>query len=142
MKLIVIRHSYTEGNLQRRYIGITDEPLCQSGIELAKQASDAIKDRAEAVYCSPLKRCVETAEILFPNSNAVTVAQLRECSFGIFEGMTHAELANNADYIKWVASEGAFTPPGGESGADADVRCAAAFEYLLNDMRLCRLLMC
>lgn len=32
MKLIFIRHGKTAGNLERRYIGRTDEPLCDEGI--------------------------------------------------------------------------------------------------------------
>jgi len=135
LKLLLIRHSVTEGNLKRRYIGITDEPLCQAGSEMAERRYSGMPFMPQLVYCSPLLRCIETAGILFPNVRRITVPQLRECDFGIFEGKTHDELAQDPDYIKWVASEGAFTPPNGESGADAQERCMASLENVLSDMR-------
>ena len=30
-KILLIRHGKTQGNLERRYIGRTDEPLCEAG---------------------------------------------------------------------------------------------------------------
>ena len=33
MKIVLIRHGATAGNIEKRYIGITDEDLCASGIE-------------------------------------------------------------------------------------------------------------
>ena len=33
MKVILIRHGATMGNQEKRYIGITDEALCDTGIE-------------------------------------------------------------------------------------------------------------
>ena len=32
MKIYFIRHGLTEGNIQKKYIGKTDEPLCTEGI--------------------------------------------------------------------------------------------------------------
>ena len=57
--IFLIRHSITEGNLQKRYIGMTDEPLCEEGILLLKQIRQRRKQKeadhvytqsAEAVY--------------------------------------------------------------------------------------------
>ncbi len=135
IKLMLIRHSLTEGNLMRRYIGITDEPLCQVGLAKARLCAQKAELMPQAVYCSPLTRCIETADIMFPGIERTLIELLRECDFGIFEGKTHAELAQNPDYIKWVASEGGFTPPGGESGDQAQTRCMAGFESVVDDMR-------
>ena len=33
MKIVLIRHGATAGNIKKRYIGTTDEDLCASGIE-------------------------------------------------------------------------------------------------------------
>ena len=33
MKIILIRHGKTEGNIKNRYIGRTDEPLCGEGLD-------------------------------------------------------------------------------------------------------------
>lgn len=136
VKLMLIRHSLTAGNLLRRYVGITDEPLCIMGITKAQKRADQLPFMPQRVYCSPLIRCTETAEILFPNAEYNVVAQLRECDFGKFEGKTHTELAEDPDYIRWVASEGSFTPPGGESGEAAQARCLNGFDSVLTDLRL------
>ena len=39
MKIAFIRHGKTEGNIQRRYIGSTDMPLCQIGIKEIQKLS-------------------------------------------------------------------------------------------------------
>ena len=38
--IFFIRHGATEGNLRRRYIGRTDEPLCEAGIAQVKLFTD------------------------------------------------------------------------------------------------------
>ena len=63
IKLWLIRHGKTEGNKLARYIGTTDEPLCQEGIEFLKKMD---YPKVQEIYVSPLRRCVQTAEILFP----------------------------------------------------------------------------
>ena len=74
MKIILIRHFMTQGNLEHRYIGTTDEPL------LPGQAISYDYPEAEAVAVSPLKRCVETAEIIYPGTRSYVCEELRECS--------------------------------------------------------------
>ena len=62
LKLWLIRHGMTEGNRHQRYIGVTDEPLCEEGRNLL---SNVTYPRAQALFVSPLRRCRETARILF-----------------------------------------------------------------------------
>ena len=99
MDIYLIRHGKTEGNLQGRYIGSTDEPLCEEG----KRALFSMKEQKkypypEYLFQSPMKRCKESAEILFPQKEACTVSDLRECDFGRFEGKNYLELSEDADY--------------------------------------------
>ena len=68
IKLWLIRHGKTEGNKLSRYIGTTDEPLCQEGTEFLHKMD---YPKVQAVYVSPLKRCVQTAEILFRESRYI-----------------------------------------------------------------------
>ena len=37
MKIVLIRHGATKGNLEKRYIGRTDEDLCGEGIKKLKE---------------------------------------------------------------------------------------------------------
>ena len=69
MKIIFIRHGKTAGNLEKRYIGRTDEPLCEEGIS----ELESIKyPDCDEVLTSPMKRCLQTAKLVYPDKN-VTV---------------------------------------------------------------------
>ncbi len=108
----LIRHGMTEGNRYGRYIGVTDEPLCEKGREFLQNMS---YPAPQAVYISPLVRCRETARILFPDHSLHTVEELAECDFGDFENKNYQELAGNPDYQEWIESGGMLPFPNGES---------------------------
>ena len=95
IKLWLIRHGKTEGNKLSRYIGTTDEPLCQEGTEFLHKTD---YPKVQAVYVSPLKRCVQTAEILFPGEPVHIIEELAECDFGEFENKNYKELEGNPHY--------------------------------------------
>ena len=124
MTIYLIRHGQTRGNLERRYMGITDQPLCPQGrAALAGRRGPA----AEAVYVSPLLRCRETAAILYPGAAQTVVPGLRETDFGAFEGRTYEELQDSPAYQAWLDSAGQAAPPGGESREQVRRRVLAAF---------------
>ncbi len=125
MKVILIRHGMTEGNINKKFIGCaTDEGLSQKGKELLKKITYPSVDK---VFTSPMKRCRETAKIIFPEYNAEIVEDLREIDFGIFEGKNHNELNGNAEYKKWLDSGGLAEIPNGESFEKFCERCCNAF---------------
>lgn len=125
MQVMFLRHGQTQGNLEGRYIGRTDEPLCEAGA--ATLAARPPLPRPARLYVSPLRRCVESAALLFPGQASVAVADFRECDFGAFEGKNYAELNGDADYQAWIDSGGELAFPGGESRASFQDRCCAAF---------------
>ena len=112
IKLWLIRHGKTEGNKLARYIGTTDEPLCQEGTDFLKKMD---YPEVQDIYVSPLKRCVQTAEILFPGKPVHIIEELAECDFGEFENKNYKELEGNAKYQAWIDSNGTLPFPGGES---------------------------
>lgn len=124
MTIYFIRHGMTAGNLEKRYIGSTDEPLCGEGKAFLRSRT---YPRADFIYCSPMRRCLETAEILYPDGEPIVVPDFRECDFGRYEGKNYAELKEDAPYLKWVESGGALPFPDGEDTAAFRARCAAAF---------------
>ena len=128
MKWVLIRHGQTQGNLEHRYIGCrTDEPLCA-------QSRDALAGKpypdVRRVFVSPMKRCIETARLIYPQIEPEVITDFRECDFGAFENKSYAELSGRSDYQAWVASGGEMPFPGGESRTRFAARCAAAFERL------------
>ncbi len=133
LKLVLVRHAITAGNLAGQYIGRTDQALCQEGIESAQAAAQTMPPVAR-VYCSPMLRCRQTAEILYPQHIAHAVVDLRETDFGRFEGKTHAQLVADPDYRAWIASAGVLPPPDGESTAHFSKRCVATLIGILDEM--------
>ena len=134
-ELILIRHGKTAGNLLGRYIGSrTDEPLCDEGREglAGKQLPEV-----ERLYVSPMKRCVETAEILWPGfdrKKMQKVTDLRECDFGDFENKNYKELSENGDYQAWIDSNGTLPFPNGESMDAFKSRCLEAFARIVEEV--------
>ncbi len=142
MIIYFIRHGATAGNLEKRYIGRTDEGLCTEGIERLKELRELVPDiqavsntagckSAEAVFTSPMKRCIETADILFPDKKNIIIDDFRECDFGDFEGYNYQELNGNADYQRWIDSDGQIAFPNGESPQEFRQRCINGFMQML-----------
>lgn len=134
-ELLLIRHGKTAGNLLGRYIGSrTDEPLCDEGREglAGKQLPEV-----ERLYVSPMKRCVETAELLWPEfdrKKIQKVTDLRECDFGDFENKNYKELSGNGDYQAWIDSNGTLPFPNGEAMDAFKSRCLEAFARIVEEV--------
>lgn len=128
--VIFIRHGATAGNLERRYIGRTDEPLCELGIQQA-HALAAQQLNADQLFVSPMRRTRQTASLVFPECAQIVVPDLRETDFGIFEAKTAEELSDNAAYRAWVDASCETPIPGGEAVADFKSRCVAAFLHAM-----------
>lgn len=127
-EILLIRHGMTEGNKYQRYIGTTDEPLCPEGRKVIKEIS---YPEPEIVFVSPLVRCRETAELLFPGEKFRIVDQLRECDFGDFENKNYMELSGNPDYQAWVDSGGTLPFPNGESREEFRSRTLEGFQRVI-----------
>lgn len=128
MKIVFIRHGKTLGNLEKRYIGQTDESLCSIG---RNELCGIEYPDCELIFSSGMKRCRETAEIIYPNKNIAVFKGLEECDFGDFEGKNYLELSDNIDYQNWIDSGGKSTFPNGENIAVFKKRCIAAFDKIV-----------
>lgn len=133
MKMILIRHGKTYGNLLKRYIGTTDEPLCEEGIQELLDKKNEYNIKPDYLFVSPLIRCRQTADILFPGFSQIVIPDLRECNFGDFENQNYKELSGNEDYQKWIDSNGTLPFPNGESQISFKNRCISAYETLMKE---------
>lgn len=132
MQVYLIRHGMTAGNLERRYVGKTDESILDDSrkrLELYEGPGDG-----RVVFVSPLKRCIESAELLYPSARQVIVPEFAECDFGDFEYMNYTELNGNCDYQKFIDSGGECGFPNGESRSEFVKRCVSGFKRIC-DMR-------
>ena len=140
MELLMIRHGRTKGNTENRYIGTTDEPLLASEKARLRTKREGLAAMGmlcpDVLLASPMRRCVETAAILFPESDPVVVPDFRECDFGAFENKNYQELNGNADYQRWIDSGGTLPFPGGESMHSFQERVCRAFGRVMGEMSL------
>ena len=127
MNIYLLRHGRTQYNDERRYQGQIDVPLSPAGA--AELTSADISP--EIVYVSPLRRARETAGIVFPDARQEVVADFAEMDFGVFDGRTADEMAEDATYRAWVDGDCTAGCPGGESRASFCARTCTAFEALL-----------
>lgn len=130
-----IRHGAISPTLKGRYIGVTDVPLSEEG-KTALRKLDATRDYpyAKIVFTSPLKRCVQTAKLIYPEITPLTIDQLMECHFGEWENKTADELRSDKDFAKWLAGDQEVKPPRGESAADFTRRICMMFESIVNGL--------
>ncbi|BCN32964.1 histidine phosphatase family protein [Anaeromicropila herbilytica] len=126
----LIRHGKTYGNTLYRYIGSTDEPLCEEGIS---QLKNNPYPPCEALYISPMLRCRQTAALIYPLLIPMIVEDLRECDFGDFENKNYEELKDNKDYSDWVLSNAVLPFPNGESKEIFTKRTLLGFGEVIND---------
>ena len=131
LSVLLIRHGKTIGNMQRRYIGCTDEPLCEQGVAQA-QSTGVLEDIIDA-YVSPMQRAIQTAGICFPNANIHIIEDLREMDFGDFEGRTADEMICDMAYREWVDGNCEGQCPNGEDKTTFQVRVQTAFDFVVRD---------
>lgn len=128
MKIMLIRHGITPGNLRKAYNGTTDEHLAPEGrLQLEEMKAGHTYPRPEVLYVTPLQRTWESAEILFPGQEQIVVDGLRELDFGEFEEKNYEELKDIPAYQEWLASNGTLPFPGGEDLYSFQARCKKAF---------------
>lgn len=130
-----IRHGLTNGNAQGKYIGSTDLPLNKEGREsISSLCEQYIYPGAAAFITSPMKRCTETLKIIYPDANQLPIEDLRECDFGLFEGMTAKELEKSPSFSEWISGDASVSPPDGESGEHFSTRVCSAFEQIVKGL--------
>ncbi|MCP4355518.1 MAG: histidine phosphatase family protein [Proteobacteria bacterium] len=95
----IFRHGETDYNLKKIAQGQSvDEELNETGLAQAKNLAEKLKDKKiEIIYSSPLKRALQTAEIVGSqnNINVVIDDNLKERNFGVIEGKSY-------DYVQKI----------------------------------------
>ena len=131
MNIYFIRHGQTPSNAEKRYISHTDEGLSEFG----KSQLDKLFPDCEIVVCSSLKRCVETAEIIYPDKMKTFDNRLTECDFGDFEGKNYNDLNGDEYYQKWIDSGGTLPFPNGEDPTCYKNRICDAFISIMKNVK-------
>lgn len=134
----LIRHGATMNSNERRYKGSIDVPLSMEGMNQIKAVADFFVScgiNQFSLYCSPLNRALRSAEIIGKpfGISPVVVPELRERSFGIWEGLTFVEIAERypEEFEAWKNNPLKYCPPQGESTLDVRNRVMRAIRQIL-----------
>ncbi|MBA3071489.1 MAG: histidine phosphatase family protein [Nitrospirae bacterium] len=155
--LYLIRHGETEGSETKRYKGSIDVPMSEKGIEQIRKTSAFISaevrkhkgsevtselpnfqaSKLTAVYCSPLSRALNSAEIIAESNGLkpIVIEALKERSFGIWEGMTFTEIKEKypPEFETWAGNPLRYSPIDGESTLEVRDRAVKAVDNLLSN---------
>ena len=126
-RLLLIRHGATTLSAEDRFAGATDIPLSDEGQSQAAALAERLRDDPiKAIYCSPMRRTLETASIIADPHRLTPVSRpaLREIDHGHWEGLTRQEVESRFkdEYARWEEDPFSSAPSGGECGVDVMAR--------------------
>jgi alpha-ribazole phosphatase len=136
--IVLCRHGVTETNIAGRFLSRTDVPLSPLGIAQCRHLQIELEAfDFERCLVSPMRRCLETREIVAPQPPFEIEAALREIDFGTWEGETLEWLQANdpLELAHRRRDPVHFRPPQGESFADVAQRLQPVVEKLRRPLR-------
>lgn len=135
LTIYFLRHGETTSSKTGGYCGTLDLELTSEGEKMAEDFANAYQSLPwTAIFCSPLRRTVQTAT---PLSDLIGMdLQLRdglkEIAYGKWEGKSPMEVNQefHDEYVRWLADPGWNAPSGGEKGIDIARRSSAVLEEI------------
>ena len=135
MKLYLVRHGQSTGNVGGTLMGQSDHPLTGLGEEQARAAAARLAPFGPMpVHCSDLPRAVATARRIAAawDGPVVPDPRLREIDLGDYEGRSWEEFEADEELTAAFADDPYGTMlPGGESLEHVEVRVMAAVRNVL-----------
>jgi broad specificity phosphatase PhoE len=133
--LLLMRHGEIAANAQRRWHGATDSPLTPAGRRQALRLAQRIKrdwGDVEAIYTSPLIRCVHTAQRLGAvlGQPVILDDDLREYGIGELENTTFDALHSEYDFFRRIRDDQNYAPGGGDSINEVKLRIVGALRRI------------
>jgi len=138
-RLYLMRHGENRANITNEFsCRLVDYPLTPKGRLQAEQAAEYLPGCGiRRLYCSPLRRAVETAEIIAPRLgvNPVVLEELREINVGLLEGQTGHEswAAHNRVVMDWMNGHPESRFPGGEDHYGLAARMRSAVQRMVSE---------
>ena len=134
-RICLVRHGETEWNTERRIQGQIDIALNATGRRQAIAAGHWLRGAGiDALYSSDLQRAWATAEAIGEAVGLAPMAvrAMRERRYGIFEGLTYAELKarHPAGYAAFEARDPDYAFETGESLREMFARVTAKLQEL------------
>ena len=138
VKFFLIRHGQTLWNKEGRYQGDHDIGLTKEGIRQAKHAAKYLSGaNLSNIYSSPLKRAMETANIIGESKDLKVIVResLKEIFFGKWEGMKFSDINKefHDDYQQWLMDPYNSCPTGGECFKQVQERAIAEINNMIKE---------
>ena len=135
-RVYLIRHGATELSAEDRFAGGTDVDLSNEGRWQAERLGLRLTDdHIKAVYCSPMKRTLETAGFIAQPHRLTPIPRdaLREIHHGRWETLRRSEVAAlyPDEYAAWETDPFTFAPQGGESGLSVMARALPVIRQIV-----------
>ena len=129
-RIILVRHGQTEWNRYERFRGWIDIDLDETGLRQAEAAVPRVaRWEVAAIYSSPLKRAMATAEIIAHPLGipVVPLEGISDMNFGVWQGLSIGEVKQKYPELfdLWRYSPQMLEIPQGESLEDVRKRAVA-----------------
>ncbi len=137
--LYLVRHGQTEANVAERFAGWSDDRLSERGREQARGLAKRLASGGVTrIFASPVRRCVETAEILSAELevDVRTVNGLREIGVGPWKGFTAEEVRSRwpEDYRTFLERPHEFRLDGRETLEEVRQRALGAIDHVAHSL--------
>jgi len=135
-ELILVRHGETEWNVGEVFRGRIDIELNETGLRQAELLAEYLSGvKIDAVYSSPLKRALKTAEIIarYHKLEVEIAPGLIDFDFGKWQGLPHQEVKRRYKqlYAQWVNSPHLVKMPDGESLSEVRERALTVVDEVV-----------
>jgi probable phosphoglycerate mutase len=135
MLLYCVRHGESAYNAEGRIQGQSDVPLSGLGHRQSRAVAEVLSGLpVEAIYASPLRRAMQTAQPVAERLNLEirTDPRLMEIHAGVFQEKLRSQLDElyHEQYARWKSGDPDFAVPGGESRRDLMRRGREVFEEI------------
>ncbi|MEN9558215.1 MAG: hypothetical protein RL141_584 [Candidatus Parcubacteria bacterium] len=136
MRIILIRHGQTTGDVEDRYGGDYDDHLSLEGRKQSERLAEELKEKGIAlIISSPLIRARETSEIISRNTAPIVIEKdLRERNqYGILTGEVKSDARQKYPDLVEKVKDRLNTIEGAESYEDFSRRVQTVFHRLATD---------
>jgi broad specificity phosphatase PhoE len=136
-KLILARHGETAWNVEKLYRGRTDVNLDEVGVKQAELLGKYLSNwELEAIYSSPLKRALDTANIIarYQKVSVYIAEGLIDFDYGEWQSLPEQEAKRLYPTLhnEWHTNPHKVRMPGGESLEDARKRATEVINEVLS----------
>jgi len=135
-EIILARHGETEWNVAEVFRGRSDVELNETGIKQAKLLAEYLSDlKLDAIYSSPLKRALTTAEMIasYHKLDVEITPGLIDFDYGKWQGLPHQEVKDKYKelYAEWIRNPHQVKIPAGESLDEVRKRATGVVDNII-----------